>query len=96
MENKVIIKPKSRIYELKFTYHSDMKCENYDAEMLAYLGSDGRVTFVPREKGGQGFIFDHSDPDRVIALTKMMQEFAYFAKYENKNAIDKEVAKVVI
>lgn len=87
MDNQVIIKEKTRTYDVKLGYHSDLMCENYDAEIIAAINSDGRVTFSPKRgyRGYvDGFIFDHSDPDRVIAITRMMQAFAEMAKNEKK------------
>lgn len=88
MNNDIAITEKSRTYDIKFEYHSDLMCENYDAEILAIQESDNRVTFSPKDKYDDGFTFKHSDPDRVIAIAKMMQAFAEMAKKDNKKAID--------
>lgn len=88
MNKEISIKEKSRVYDIKFEYHSDLMCENYDAEILAIQESDNRVTFSPKDKYDDGFTFKHSDPDRVIAIAKMMQAFAEMAKKDNKKAID--------
>lgn len=89
MENKITISPKAKTYDIKLQYHSDLMCENYDAEILATQESDNRITFSPKtEKFIDGFVFDHSDPDRVIAIARMMQSFAEMVKNENKKPID--------
>lgn len=88
MNNQVKIEEKAKTYDIKLEYHSDLMCENYDAEILAIQESDGRITFSPKNKYEDSFTFKHSDPDRVIAIAKMIQAFAEMAKEENKNTID--------
>lgn len=88
MNNQVKIEEKAKTYDIKLEYHSDLMCENYDAEILAIQESDGRITFSPKDKYEDSFTFKHSDPDRVIAITKMIQAFAEMSKKENKSTID--------
>ena len=88
MENKITISPKAKTYDIKLQYHSDLMCENYDAEIHASHNSNGRITILPKEHLGSGFVFKFSDPDRVIAIAKMMQSFAEMVKKENKKPID--------
>lgn len=88
MENKITISPKAKTYDIKMQYHSDLMCENYDAEIHASHISDGRITILPREHLGAGFVFESSDPDRVITIAKMILAFAEMAKEENKKPID--------
>lgn len=88
MDNQVKIEEKAKTYDIKLEYHSDLMCENFDAEILAVQESDGRITFSPKDKYEDSFTFKHSDPDRVIAITKMIQAFAEMAKEENKSTID--------
>ena len=88
MDNQVKIEEKAKTYDIKLEYHSDLMCENYDAEILAIQESDGRITFSPKDKYEDSFTFKHSDPDRVIAITKMIQAFAEMAKEEKKKTID--------
>lgn len=89
MENKITISPKSKMYDIKMQYHSDLMCENYDAEIVAIQESDNRITFSAKTKHFvDGFVFNHSDPDRVIAIARMMQSFAEMVKNENKKPID--------
>lgn len=89
---KVIIQQKSRTYDVKLGYHSDLMCQNYDAEVYCVQESDGRVTVRPDGNPiAVGFVFDHSDPDRVIAVAKMMQAFAEMVKEESKNTIDMSI-----
>lgn len=87
---KVTIQQKSRTYDVKLGYHSDFMCQNYDAELYCVQESDGRITIRPDGNPiAVGFVFEHSDPDRVIAVARMMQAFAEMAKYENnKRHID--------
>lgn len=89
MENKVTIQQKSRTYDVKLGYHSDLMCQNYDADVYCVQESDGRVTIRPDGNPMVvGFVFDHSDPDRVIAIARMMLAFAEMAKEDNKKSID--------
>ena len=88
MDNQVKIEEKAKTYDIKLEYHSDLMCENYDAEIHASHNCDGRITILPNKHLGGGFVFEHSDPDRVIAITKMVQAFAEMAKKENKSTID--------
>lgn len=88
MNNQVKIEEKAKTYDIKLEYHSDLMCENYDAEILAIQESDGRITFSPKDKYEDSFTFRHSDPDRVIAITKMIQAFAEMVKREDKSTID--------
>lgn len=81
-------------YDIKYAYHSDLMCQNYDAGIAAIKESDGRITLVPDfEKNTDythptDFTFYHSDPDRIIAVANMMLAFAKMAKEENKKGID--------
>ena len=88
--NQVNIEEKSTEYDITDTYHSDRKCQNYDAEVTGVEYTDGTITFYPRG-GGAFFEFDHSDPDRVIAIANMMLAFAQMVKNENKKAIDTSI-----
>ena len=77
-------------YDITFEYHSDLMCQNYDAKITAIEGSDGRITFRPINYDGwcNAFVFEHSDPDRVLAIANMMKAFAEMVKQENKKSID--------
>lgn len=93
MENKQInINERSRTYDIKFEYHSDLMCQNYDCELEATVHTGGKITFRPgpihRDWVKTSFTFDHSDPDRVLAITKAMEAFAKMVKHDNKKAID--------
>lgn len=89
--NQVNIEEKSTEYGVKLSYHSDLKCENYDAEVTGVEHVDGTITLYPRW-GGMSFEFSHSDPDRVIAIAQMMMSFAQMAK-NDKNTIGINTAK---
>lgn len=86
---KVTIQQKSRTYGVKLGYHSDLMCQNYDAEVYCVQEPDGRVTIRPDGKPMVvGFVFDHSDPDRVIAVAQMILAAAQMVKNHNKKGID--------
>lgn len=98
MDNQINIEEKRTIYDVKYTYHSDMKCQNYDAEVTGIEEANGRVTLEPRlevnyETGltESSFLFDHSDPDRVIAIAQMMMAFAQMVKNKSKKSIDTSI-----
>ena len=89
--NQVNIEEKETIYNVKLSYHSDRKCQNYDAVMTGVEEVDGSITIRPWESDdfrGSFFEFSHSDPDRVIAIAQMMLAFAQMAKINSKKAID--------
>lgn len=90
MNDQVQIKERSKTYDIKLAYHSDLMCQNYDAELKAIQESDGRVSFRTAD-GRKSFEFVSSDPDRVIAIARMMLSFAQVMKNDNKNTIDTSV-----
>lgn len=88
--NQVNIEEKETIYDIKLSYHSDRKCQNYDAVMTGVEEVNGTVTIRPWGSDnfqGSFFEFNHSDPDRVIAIAQMMLSFAQMVK-NNKKTID--------
>lgn len=87
MNNQINIEEKKTIYDIKYTYHSDMKCQNYDAKIIGIEEGDGKASIEPCHCGPM-FEFYHSDPDRVIAIAQMMIAFAQMVKNKNKNTID--------
>lgn len=86
MDNQINIEEKKTIYDITYTYHSDMKCQNYDAKIIGIEEGNGRVSIEPNHCGG--FEFQNSDPDRVIAIAQMMMAFAHMVKNNNKKSID--------
>lgn len=101
MDNQINIEEKQTIYDVKYTYHSDMMCQNYDAQISAEEEPDGKISLYPVfeksnnkypfldfPKDSESFSFIHSDPDRVIAIAQMMIAFAHMVKNNNKNSID--------
>lgn len=88
MTKQINIMEKSKTYDIKYEYHSDLLCENRDAEMIAIEETGGKITFKPHKGEWNGFIFDHSDPDLVIAIAGMMEAFAKMVKKNNTNSID--------
>lgn len=91
--NQVDIEERETIYDIKYTYHSDMKCQNYDANLSGVSESDGTIT-IKTYNGGKNIVFDHSDPDRVIAISQMILSFAQAIK--NENQIIKDIDKDAI
>ena len=85
--NQVNIEEVSTTYNIKLAYHSDKKCQNYDAQIEAQEEADGTVSLSPNHCG-RSFEFYHSDPDRVIAIAQMMVAFAQMVKNNNKKVID--------
>ena len=93
--NQINIEEKETIYDITLTYHSDKKCQNYDAIVTGVEESDGSVTVRPWGSDnfqGSFFEFNHSDPDRVIAIAQMMAAFAQMVKNKNNKPIDKQEA----
>lgn len=87
MNNQINIEEKRTIYDVKYTYHSDMKCQNYDAEITGIEEPSGKVS-IASNNCNRTFGFVNSDPDRVIAIAQMMMAFAQMVKNKNKNTID--------
>lgn len=85
--NQINIEEEKTIYNVTYTYHSDMKCQNYDAKITGIEEEDGKVSVEPCHCGHM-FEFYHSDPDRVIAIAQMMIAFAQMVKNKSKNTID--------
>jgi hypothetical protein len=92
MDNQVGTKIKQRetIYDIVLEYHSDMMCQNYDAKLEAIEESNGNVSFRPYDGKARrdSFTFLHSDPDRIIAIARMMLAFAEMVKNDHKKSID--------
>ena len=94
MNQSINIEEHSTLYDIKLSYHSDLMCENYDAKIRGIVENDGRITLNPDlskplyKLYDDGFVFNHSDPDRVIAIAQMMLAFAQMAKNEQKNTVD--------
>lgn len=89
--NEVNIEEKETIYDIKFSYHSEKKCQNYDAVITGIEENDGSVSIRPWGNDafdGSFFEFNHSDPDRVIAIAQMMMAFAQMVKNEKQKPID--------
>ena len=91
--NQVNIQEKSTTYGIELSYHSDAKGKDYAASITGIEEWDGRITLYPPTQWNiigpaSSFIFDHSDPDRVIAIAQMMLAFAQMVKNENKKRID--------
>lgn len=90
--NQINIEEEATKYNVKYTYHSDIKCENYDVEITGIELPNNRVTIQPSKTffPNDGFKFIESDPDRVIAIAQMMMAFAQMAKNKNNKPIDKK------
>ena len=92
-EKEINISERSTTYDIKLEYHSDLMCQNYDAGIVAVVSPKGRVSFYPdsghRDWVEKTFVFEESDPDRVIAVARMMLSFASMVKKNNqKKCID--------
>lgn len=88
--NEINIDEKRIIYDVTCTYHSDMKCQNYDAKITGIEEGNGRVSLEPER--GCGFEFVNSDPDRVIAIAEMIKTFAQIVKKNNQKTIDTDAS----
>lgn len=84
--NQINIEEKKTIYDIKYTYHSDRKCQNYDAKITGIEEENGKISIEPPER--ITFEFQNSDPDRVIAIAQMMMAFAQMVKNKNNKPID--------
>ena len=84
--NQINIEEKKTIYDVTYTYHSDMKCQNYDAKITGIEEENGKISIEPPER--ITFEFQNSDPDRVIAVAQMMMAFAQMVKNKNNKPID--------
>lgn len=85
--NQINIAEKKTLYDITYTYHSDMKCQNYDAKITGIEEENGNVSIGP-DHCGKTFEFQNSDPDRVIAIAQMMVAFAQMVKNKNNKPID--------
>lgn len=88
MNNQISIEEKRTIYDITYTYHSDMRCQNYDAKITGIEEENGKISIEPPER--ITFEFQNSDPDRVIAIAQMMMAFAQMTKNKNNKPIDKK------
>ena len=88
--NQISIEEGPTEYNVKYTYHSDLKCENYDVEITGIEFPNNKVTIQPSNTffPKEGFMFVESDPDRVIAIAQMMMAFAQMVKNKNNKPID--------
>lgn len=87
--NQVNIEETATKYDVSLTYHSDIKCENYEAKITGVELPLGKVTILPSGTffPNDGFKFVESDPDRVIAIAQMMLSFAQMVKNNNKKLL---------
>lgn len=87
MNPEIDITERATTYDIKYEYHSDLMCQNYDAGVVATVSPNGRVSIYPdsghREWVEKTFTFEDSDPDRVIAVAKMMLAIAEMVKRDN-------------
>ena len=87
MEQQINIEEKKTVYDVTYTYHSDMKRQNYDAKITGVEEENGKISIEP-DHCGKIFEFYKSDPDRVIAIAQMMLAFAQMVKNKNNKPID--------
>lgn len=85
--NEINIAQKQVIYDLNTEYCSESVGKNYTAQITGIKESDGKVTIRPDQGKGydEVFIFDHSDPDRVIAVARLIMAFAQTIKNNNNS-----------
>lgn len=88
--NQIRIEEQSTVYDVKYTYRSDLKDKIYDIKITGIVLPNNKVTIEPSNTffPGSGFQFIESDPDRVIAIAQMMIGFAQMVKKENQKSID--------
>lgn len=87
--SQINIEEKKTVYDITYTYHSDMKCQNYDAKITGIEEENGKISIEPPER--ITFEFNHSDPDRIIAIAQMMMAFAQMIKNKNNKPIDTDL-----
>lgn len=89
-QQEIKIEEQSTTYNIKLQYHSDMKCENYDVNIIGTELPNGKTTIQPANTffPDNGFQFIESDPDRVIAIAQMIMAFAQMVKRNNQKTID--------
>lgn len=86
--NQVNIEEEETTYKIGLKYHTSMLDKDYDAEIIGVEKSDGTVTIRPNHPLAVGFVFENSDPDRVIAIAQMMLSFAQMVKNNNSKIVD--------
>lgn len=86
--NQVNIQEKTTIYDVSLAYHSELKNDNYEVKLKGEQEPDGLISLTPDNNINfdNGFVFSHSDPDRVIAIAQMMMSFAQMVKNENRES----------
>ena len=90
--NQATIEEIATIYDVKMSYWSELKDKSYDAKIAIKEESDNRMSILSKN-GGYCFAFEHSDPDRVIAIAQMMLAAAQMVKSHNAQTIDRTVNK---
>lgn len=71
----------SKIYRIETTYYSEQKGRYYPAEIRAGVDRAGRIYFRTKNMRKE-FVFENSDPDRIIAVAGAMLDFAKRIKEE--------------
>lgn len=85
--NEINIKEERVVYGLDTEYCSDMREVNCTAQIMGIKNANGTVTLLPDGKRGSNeFVFDNSDPDKVIAVARLMMGMAQMVK-DNNNRI---------
>ena len=93
MDNKqdnLTIRKVSTTYAVGLPYYSERKGEENEAEIIAIEEADGTITMKPgnMHAWADEFVFKHSDPDRLIAVAKLLQGFAQAIKSKDVKPID--------
>lgn len=85
--NEINIKEERVLYKLDTGYCSDMREVNCTAQITGIKNANGTVTLLPEGKRlNSEFVFDNSDPDKVIAVARLMMGMAQMVK-DNNNRI---------
>ena len=82
--NEINIKEERVVYRLDTEYCSDMREVNCTAQITGIKNENGTVTLFPEGKRlNNEFVFDNSDPDKVIAVARLMMGMAQMVKDNN-------------
>ena len=85
--NEINIREEQIVYKLDTDYCSDLKGQNYTAKITGIKEPNGKVTLMPEDDGifSNEFVFKKSDPDRVIAIARLMMGMAQMIKNNNNS-----------
>lgn len=85
--DEINMKKERVVYRLDTEYCSDMRGADCTAQITGIKNANGTVTLLPEGKCvGNEFVFDNSDPDKVIAVARLIMGMAQMVK-DNNNRI---------